>query len=149
MISKRQGKLCKSGFIPCPLRQTHPPPRHQTACCAICPRPESSASPASSSSGPLASLRLAFLVSSVRSGFRTMDGRKQQVPSIGLVIQVRTEVLVLDTCQCAKGLVKELVCPRGDAFVQSKKGATATKDVRYATKYLDTTGTLGREGTHK
>ena len=81
-----------------------------------------------------------------------MDGRKQQVPSIGLVIQVRTEVLVqvvLDTCQCAKGLVKELVGPRGDAFVLSKKGATATKDVRYATKYLDTTGTLGREGTHK
>ena len=30
-----------------------------------------------------------------------------------------------------------------DALAGSKEGATATKDARYATKYLDTTGTLG------
>ena len=53
----------------------------------------------------------------VIDAIREMDGRKPQVPSSSLVIQVRTEVLVLDTSQCVKGLVKELVGPRGDARI--------------------------------
>ena len=49
-----------------------------------------------------------------------MDGRKQQVPSSGLQVVIQpevltaTEVLLLDTSRCMKGLVKELVGLLGD-----------------------------------
>ena len=67
-ISKRQEKLCKSGFIARPRRQTHPHPRHQTALrhgarYVRVIRITGDDSLASSSSGPSASL--AFLVSSI------------------------------------------------------------------------------------
>ena len=50
-----------------------------------------------------------------------------------------------------KDIVRNLTVPvcglslarKKGATLARKKGATATKDARYATKYLDTTGTLG------
>ena len=56
--------------------------------------------------------------------------------------------------QFAEGLVKELhgpnlwfvLDPKEGSNLRAlarKKGRAATKDARYATKYLDTTGTLG------
>ena len=65
----------------------------------------------------------------------TMHGRKPPVPSCGLAIQVDTELSVVDASQSLECLVKEYVSPRLDALI--------LKAVRYATKYLDTTGTLG------
>ena len=75
-------------------------------------------------------------------------------------MQVGTEHRIFHASQLGEGLVKELCGPSLDAFVLGPKegpeGATATKDTRYATKYLDTTGTLGisiqisiPEGRHK
>ena len=103
-ISKRQEKLCKSGFIARPRRQTHPHPRHQTALWhgaryVRVIRITGDDSLASSSSGPSASL--AFLVSLMRSSLiiQAVDGRKPQVPSSGPAVQVHTEGLVVGTCQ--------------------------------------------------
>ena len=42
-------------------------------------------------------------------------------PRHGLAIQVHTVVLVLDTSQYVKGLVKELVYPRGDVWILRPK----------------------------
>ena len=54
-----------------------------------------------------------------------MDGQKPPVPCSGLAIQVCTEVLVLDTSPCVKGLVKELVGPQGDArILRPKEGSS-------------------------
>ena len=55
-------------------------------------------------SSPLATMAEAFLVSSARSG----HGRKPQVPSSGLAIQVDTELSVVDACQCLECLVQNL-----------------------------------------
>ena len=80
-----------------------------------------------------------------------MDGRKPLEPSSGLAMQVGTERSIFHASQFAEGLVKQLdgpslwfvLGPKGGSNLGSKEGATATKDARYATKYLDTTGTLG------
>ena len=83
-----------------------------------------------------------------------MDGGKPLVPRSGLAVQVGTEHSIFHASQFAEGLVKQLDGPRlpvcglslarkKGATLARKKGATATKDARYATKYLDTTGTLG------
>ena len=45
-----------------------------------------------------------------------MHGRKQQVPSSGLAIQVDTELRVVDASKCFEFLVKELVGPCLDAL---------------------------------
>ena len=60
-------------------------------------------------------------------------------------MQVGTELLIFHVSQLGEGLVKELDGPSLDAFVLGlKEGSNGnTKDTRYATKYLDTTGTLG------
>ena len=71
-------------------------------------------------------LLLGFLTGllGVIDAIRAMDKRKPPVPTSGLAIQVRSEVLVLDTRQCVKGLVKELVGPRGDArILRPKEGS--------------------------
>ena len=71
-----------------------------------------------------------------------MEGRKPQVPSRGLAVQVHTECLVINTCKGVKGLGNELVgldATRGST--DRKKGATDTKDARYTTNYLDPHGT--------
>ena len=73
----------------------------------------SSASPASYSSDPFGISGLLGDIDAIRA----MDGRKPQVPSRCLAVQVRTKGFVLDTSQCVKGLVKELVGPRGDARI--------------------------------
>ena len=80
----------------------------------------------------------------VLSAIRAMDGRKPLVPSSGLAVQVGTERRIFHASQLAEGLVTELDGPVWTrSYLARKKGATATKDARYATKYLDTTGTLG------
>ena len=80
----------------------------------------------------------------VLGAIQAMDERKPLVPSSGLAVQVGTERSIFHASQLGEGLVKELDGPSLDAFVLGrKKGATATKDARYATKYLDTAGTLG------
>ena len=79
----------------------------------------------------------------MRSGL-CREGKRwyQALASSGLAIQVRTEVLVLDTSQCVKGLEKELVCPRGDVrILRLKEGSNGHEGCEVETKYLDTTGT--------
>ena len=50
-----------------------------------------------------------------------MHGRKPQVPSLGLAIQIDTELLVVDASQCLECLVKELVGPSLDALILGLK----------------------------
>ena len=93
---------------------THPHPRHQTAWGAIRPcHPHHLPPP------PWVPRHPGLLV--VIDAIQAMDGQKPPVPSSGLPIQVRTVVLVLDTSQCMKGLVKELIGPRGDAHIPRQK----------------------------
>ena len=50
-----------------------------------------------------------------------MHGRKPQVPSLGLAIQIDTELRVVDASQCLECLVKELVGPSLDALILGLK----------------------------
>ena len=68
-----------------------------------------------------------------------MDGRKLPVPSCGLAIQLRTEVLVDDevVVNISQGPGKELVCPRGDVrILRPKEGNNGHEgqNVRYKIK---------------
>ena len=70
----------------------------------------------------------------VIDAIRAMDWLKQQATSSCLAIQVRPEVLILDTSQCVKGLVKELVGPLGNArILRPKEGSNyhEGREVRY------------------
>ena len=112
-----QEKLCKQGFIPRPRGRTRPHPRHQTAWGAIRPRHQHHLHPPPRV--PMHPWRLLGVIDAIRA----MDGRKQQVPSSGVVIELRTEVLVLNTSQYVKGLVKNLSvleATRG-SFVRKKE----------------------------
>ena len=83
-----------------------------------------------------------------------MDGRKPLVPSSGLAMQVGTasqSTISFMPANLQRALSKHLTVPvcglslarKKGAFLARKEGATAPKEARYATKYLDTTGTLG------
>ena len=68
-----------------------------------------------------------------------MDGRKALVPSSGLAVQIGTERRIFHASQLERSLSKNLTVPVWTrSSLARKKGATATKDARYATKYLDT-----------
>ena len=57
----------------------------------------------------------------VLGAIRAMHGRKLQVPSSGLAVQVDIELCVVDASQWLECLVKELVGPRFDALILSRK----------------------------
>ena len=57
----------------------------------------------------------------VLGAIRAMHGRKPPTPSYGLVIQVDSELRVVDASQCLECLVKELIGPRLDALILGPK----------------------------
>ena len=58
-------------------------------------------------------------------------------------MQVGTERSIFHASQFAEGLVKELDGPNLWFVLDPKEGSNLRALARYATKYLDTTGTLG------